>query len=90
VVLNSKELCQSSRGAKYSFSKAFCCVNTYVQEAIEKPFVALIQFKNNCSALQQEGFGKSMKILKHIVRAKMKTLLIKYEIKKRKTNISTF
>jgi hypothetical protein len=47
-------------------------LNTHLQEAIEKPLVALIQLKNNFSALQQEGSGKSMKILKHIVRGKMK------------------
>jgi hypothetical protein len=47
-------------------------VHTDFQEALEKQFVAPVQLLEQLLALQQEGLGKSVKILKHFARGKIK------------------
>jgi hypothetical protein len=54
------------------FSKASCGVYTDFQEAVEKQFCSSHAGLEQLLALQQEGLGKSVKILKHFARGKIK------------------
>ncbi len=60
-------------GATDGFSKGSWGVYTDFQEALEKQFVAPMRlYVEQLLALQQEGLGKSVKILKHFARSKIK------------------
>ncbi len=58
-------------GATDGLSKASWEVYTDFKEALEKQFVAPMHLEQ-LLALQQEGWGKSVKILKNFARAKIK------------------
>ncbi len=59
-------------GATYSFAQPSWRVYTEYLEAVEKLFVEPVLLSDSCYTIQQEGFGKSVKILKHFARGKIK------------------